>query len=80
MTEVGTVRVRFFDVEVGDKVYDAYYYYPPYKWRPVTGIVSAGNTVSLFLGTSAHSSIDTRTCIVGHPEEGITIKREPYSY
>jgi hypothetical protein len=68
--------VSFRDVRVGDKVYDSHYFASD-KWREVTKTtISPSGVVSLYLGVTAHPTIDTRTQIVGHHYEGIAVKRE----
>jgi hypothetical protein len=64
--------IRFDEVKTGNKVYQSGYYARD-KWRKVTKITTSLTTVSLYLGTSAHKTIDTRTQLVGHPAEGIMV-------
>jgi len=66
--------IQFQEVKTGDKVYHAMYYAAD-KWREVTKITSTEKVVSLYLGSTAHDTIDTRTQISGHPREGIATRR-----
>ena len=67
--------VAFQDVKPGDKVFVSSFYALD-KWRTVTETKgpSEKGTISLFLGVSALSHIDTRTQVCGHARQAITVK------
>lgn len=67
--------IRMDEVKVGDRVYDEQYFARD-KFREVTFTCISDHTVTLKLGVTAHATIDTRTNMVGHPEEGILVWTE----
>ena len=69
------MNIAFKDVKVGDKIYDSAHY-AQNKWREVTAVKYKAKYVTLFVGVTAHKTIDTRIQRVGHQEEGIAVRRQ----
>ena len=66
-------NVEFQQVRIGDRVHVSGHSNRSNPFERCTGIETRGDTVTIVIGVTAHPTIDTRTRIVGHAREGITI-------
>ena len=67
--------IEFQQVEIGDEVYMTDHFNRSHPFERCTGIEKSCGYIALVVGVSAHKTIDTRTRIVGHPREAVTVIR-----